>query len=85
MTIGEIIRSRREERSWTTSYLAARVGVTRQAVQDLERGYHPNVGIRTIALYAAAFGLTPAQLIEGYTPEPHKLRCGRRHRKENIE
>jgi transcriptional regulator with XRE-family HTH domain len=60
---GEVIRFLRTRRDWTQDALAQRIGRSREQVARHESG-NQGLGPRTLARYAAAFGLTVRQFTE---------------------
>jgi transcriptional regulator with XRE-family HTH domain len=60
---GEVIRFLRTRRDWTQDLLAQRIGRSREQVARHEAGAQ-GLGPRTLARYAAAFGLTVRQFAQ---------------------
>jgi transcriptional regulator with XRE-family HTH domain len=60
---GRNVRSLRQARGWTLAALAARAGVSKGMVVELEQG-RTNPSIATLCRLAAAFGVGLAQLLE---------------------
>jgi len=60
-TRGDRLRVLRAEREWSQAKLAAQVGVTRQAINSIEKGrFHPN--LRLAFKIARAFGKQIAEV-----------------------
>jgi len=68
MEIGPAIRARRRARSLTLEALAARSGVSRAMVSDIERGVK-NPTIKVVSQIAAALDLSVSDLLEERRPE----------------
>ena len=62
--VGQLVRARREARGWTQRELAARAGVSRGYVSNVERGVVPLPRRTTLASLGGALGLRVAQLAQ---------------------
>ena len=60
--LGEFVRAARRARGWTQRELAARAGLSRGYVANIERGATPVPRRATVRRLAAALGVRPAQL-----------------------
>lgn len=65
VTFGERVRQLREERDLSLRELAKRTGMTNATISQIETGRRTNATLATVARFALAFGLTPAELLEG--------------------
>ena len=65
-TIGQRVRSAREQRAWSRRELSSRSGVSERFLAQLETG-HGNISLLRFAEVAAALGTTPAELLAGAT------------------
>ncbi|KPF65947.1 hypothetical protein IP84_17340 [beta proteobacterium AAP99] len=61
-TFGAVVRSRRELQSLTQAQLAARAGLSRPAVANIEAGSQ-RIGLDQVVALAAALGCTGSQLL----------------------
>lgn len=59
--VGEQVAARRHAMRWSQANLGEKVGISRQAVQQIEGGQLP--AFQTLYALAAAFGLEPADLM----------------------
>jgi transcriptional regulator with XRE-family HTH domain len=66
MTLGQQVRSLRNDRGLSQEQLAAKANVTHATVSRIERGAHEGT-MRTIRKLAKALGVKPQQLIGGTT------------------
>lgn len=64
LQFGERVRSLRTTRGWSQELLAEEAGLHRNYVGGLERGER-NVSLVNIGKLAAAFGVTPSELLKG--------------------
>jgi transcriptional regulator with XRE-family HTH domain len=62
--LGERIRKARKAKGWRQLDLAEHSGVHEVHISDLERGSR-EIGLRTLAKIAAAFGMTVSDLTKG--------------------
>ena len=62
--VGPLVRARRQARGWTQRELAARAGVSRGYVANVERGAVPLPRRATLARLGRALGLRLAQLAQ---------------------
>ena len=78
-SMGDRIRRLRESRGWPQAELARRVGVSRAAVSQWERGETANIKIRHFLVLCDEFDTTPEYLAFGPT-DPRSMRraSGRR-------
>jgi transcriptional regulator with XRE-family HTH domain len=67
-TVSERVRRRRRERRWSLDGLAARAGVSKGMLVQLEKG-EANPSISTICKVAAALGTSVADLVAATGPE----------------
>lgn len=64
MSIGEIIRLRREKAGLSQDDLAARVGVAKTKISEIENG-HSDPRLSTLQRYAKALGVSVSTLLRG--------------------
>src|SRR5262245_37117010 len=65
-TVGQRVRSAREQRRWSRRELSQRSGVSERFLAQLETG-QGNISLVRFAEVAAALGTTPAELLAGAT------------------
>ena len=65
-TVGQRVRSARQQRAWSRRELSSRSGVSERFLAQLETG-HGNISLLRFAEVAAALGTTPAELLAGAT------------------
>ncbi|HTJ40936.1 MAG TPA: shikimate kinase [Kofleriaceae bacterium] len=65
-TVGQRVRSAREQRAWSRRELSERSGVSERFLAQLETG-QGNISLVRFAEVAAALGTTPAELLAGAT------------------
>lgn len=54
--IAKLVKERRKERGWSQHELAARAGVSRARIADLEREQLPDIGFNTLSRILRALG-----------------------------
>jgi transcriptional regulator with XRE-family HTH domain len=64
IALGERIRLLRQDRGWRQIDLAEEAGIHENYVSDLEQG-HKEICLRMIQSVAAAFDMTPSELLKG--------------------
>jgi XRE family aerobic/anaerobic benzoate catabolism transcriptional regulator len=69
-TVGQRVRSAREQRAWSRRELSERSGVSERFLAQLETG-QGNISLVRFAEVAAALGTTPAELLAGATGTDH--------------
>ncbi len=62
--IGRRIRSLRQKKGWTQTYMAVHLGLDRSYLSDIERGKR-ELCLRNMEVIAIGFDLTPSQLLKG--------------------
>jgi transcriptional regulator with XRE-family HTH domain len=65
-TLGDRIRSCRQARGWTLEELAAKAGVSKGFLSDLENNEQKNPGVNYLRLIAGALGVTLHYLTTGH-------------------
>ena len=66
LTVGQRVRSARDQRGWSRRELSERSGVSERFLAQLETG-QGNISLVRFAEVAAALGTTPAELLSGAT------------------
>lgn len=64
-TVGDAVRAARARVGWTREVLAARSGVSRAAIEQIEAGRRRDIRVSTACQLADALGLTVDQLVRG--------------------